>query len=370
MQFKMEAAGYNITDTLQMTSKKKLVELKGETNFSWTNSSLPLISDQGQGAYLVAVGQTIQAANKKALAGLVKTIQGLIDGLEKKIIEMEDKFKKKHKKTPPTGKEVEAEVDRIEAYKSSALTLIGDKAKELYKTAIAKLTKPAHDAGCKKIQEGSKLKKNYGQLKWTALKFVLVAAAITLAAVATVLTAGLATPVLIATISGGLALLGKSASLVTSTAKDINAWRKQYRANVELAADHISTAEKTVDKAIEAIKRANQNHEAMTMKIGLMRDTFEAASTKLQEDNSKHKEVAKARADLEKRIEELLKFERQLGGHPQHVLSGLEQAKAALAKSRPGKVADLDPANRWMDLFKNATDVLKGAASVLKAATG
>lgn len=364
MQFVMETTGYKIVEKMKMSSSKKYVELKGDVAFSWKNGGLTKISSQSKDTYLVEVGKTIQAAYKKALASLIKSIQKLIDGVEKKMIALEKAFEKKYAKTPPTGKQVETATKEMNAFKDSELLKIQQQAQNLYQEAIAKLTKPAHEAGCKKIQEGAKIKKDNGKLIWTIIKFVVVATAIAFAVVATVATAGAATPLLIATIVAGVALLTKSVSLVVSTAKDIAEWAKQYRANVKIAAEEVSNAESAIDKALTAIEAANKNHEAMTLKVGQMKEEFLTAISKLSGDKSGDKKIQEARKDLEKGQADLLKFETQLGGKPVDVLAALKKAKTDLVKAQPKKIPNLDTSNRWADFFKNAADV---ASSAVKA---
>ncbi len=364
MQFVMATNGYKVVEKMKMTSSKKYVELTGDATFSWTNDGLTKISDGSKAEYLVIVGKTIQAAYKKALAGFQKTIQGLIDAVEKAMIAMENAFKKKSAKSPPSGKEVETAVNEMNAFKDAELAKVATKAQDLYQAAIAKLTKPAHDAGCKKIQEGAKIKKDNGKLVWTVIKFVVVGTAIAFATVATIATAGAAAPLLAATIVTGVALLTKSVSLIVSTAKDITAWAKQYRSNVAIAADEIAAAEKAIAKALTAIEAANKNHEAMTLKSGEIKQEFLTAIKKLDGDKSGDKKIAQARKDLEQGSADIAKFESQLGGHPSHVLAALKTAQTDLVKARPKKIPDLDTSNRWADFFKNAADV---ASSAVKA---
>ena len=361
MQFVMEASGYKVVEKMKMTSAKKYVELKADATFSWTNSGLTKISDTSKSSYLVVVGKAIQLAYKKAMAGLLKAIQKLLDGVEKEMMSMEKAFTKKYAKTPPTGKQVEKASDEMNAFKKNELVKIAADAQKLYQDAIGKLTKPAHEAGCKKIQEGSKLKKDHGKLIWTVIKFVVVATAIAFAVVATVVTAGAAAPLLAATIVGAVALLTKSVSLVISTAKDIAEYAKQYRANVAIAADEVSNAEKAINKALTAIEAANKNHEAMTLKVGQMKQEFTTAITKLEGDKSGDKKIQQARKDLEKGQSELLKFETQLGGKPSDVLAALKKAKEDLVKAQPKKAPSLDTTNKWADFFKNAADVSSSA---------
>lgn len=362
MQFVMEASGYKVVEKMKMTSSKKYVELKGDATFSWTNSGLTKISDTSKSSYLVVVGKAIQQAYKKALAGLMKAIQKLLDGVEKEMMSMEKAFTKKYAKTPPTGKQVEKASDEMNTFKKNELVKIAAEAQKLYQDAIGKLTKPAHDAGCKKIQEGSKLKKDHGKLIWTVIKFVVVATAIAFAVVATVATAGAATPLLVATILGAVALLTKSVSLVISTAKDIAEYAKQYRANVLIAADEVSNAEKAIDKALTAIEAANKNHEAMTLKVGQVKQEFDTALAKLDGDKTGDKTIKQAQKDLKSGKADLVKFETQLGGKPADVLAALKKAKGDLVKAQPKKMASLDTSNKWADFFKNAADVTASAA--------
>ncbi|WP_428925594.1 hypothetical protein [Marinibacterium sp. SX1] len=357
MQFVMEAGGYKVVEKMRLKSSKKYVELSGDATFSWKNEGIAAISDKSRGAYLAEVGKTIQSAYKKALTAVTKAIQALIDGVEKKMMAMELAFTKKHAKSPPTGKEVEAALKQMNAFKDSELVKIGAEAQKLYQEAVARLTRPAHEAGCKKIQEGATLKKDHGKLAWTLVKFVVVATAIAFATVATIATGGAAAVVIVA----AAALITKGLSLIVSTAKDLTAYAKQYRANVAIAADEVATAEKAIDKALKAIEAANANHEAMTLKVGQVKQEFLVAIKKLDGDKSGDKKVQEARKNLEQGQSDILKFETQLGGKPADVLAALKTAKQDLVKAQPRKVPDLDTSNRWADFFKNAADVTSSA---------
>lgn len=362
MQFAMEAGGYKVTEKMKLTSSKKYIEFKGDASFSWKNDGLKSISDASKSTYLVEVGKNIQAAYKKALASFQKAVQALIDGVEKQMIAMENAFKKKHAKTPPSGKDVETAVNKMNAFKDTELAKVQAEAEKLYVGAVSPLTGKAHEAGCKKIEEGAKLKKEKGKLIWGILKFVVVGTAIAFAVVATIAAApavGIA-----ATVVAGVALVVKGASTVIASAKDITAWAKQYRSNVSIAAEEVSKAEKAIAKALTAIEAANKNHEAMTLKVGQVKQEFLTAISKLDADKSGDKKIQDARKKLELGKSDLLKFETKLGGKPSDVLAALKKAKEDLVKAQPTKVADLDKENRWVDLFKNAADV---ASSAVKA---
>ena len=364
MQYAMDltGGGFKVTEkSLKIESAKKYLEVSGDISFGWMNDGLKSISEKSKLAYLAEVGKSIQSNYKKALEAFKKQVLKLLNALEKKLIALETAFKKKHAKAPPTGKQVEAVADKVAAMRDAEMKSIETQAQKLYKDAIAPLTKAAHAAGCKKINEGAKIKKDHGKLIWTVVKIVVVATAIAVSVFATIATAGAATPLLVTVTALSAAVL-KTGGLVMSAAKDLTSYFKQYRANVSIAAEEVANAHKAIDKALTAIEAANKNHEVMQLKIGQVKQEFINAISEVDKSKVNTKEIQKARSDLEKGKSEVLAFETKLGGNPSDVMAALKKGKAELLKSQPKKVPDLDSPNRWADFFKNAGDVVAAAA--------
>ncbi len=368
MQVQMLDNGLKITDKFKWSSSEKFFDFDADVGFDWLNEGLANISKNSWTTYMGEVVKQFRKNYDKMMKDFTKTVQGELLKLEKAIKKMASDFEKQMKKKRVTEQEAKKAADAMTAKRTTELARIKKEAEAAFRSAVEPSLTKAHDAACKKIQEGATLKKKKAKMVWTVVKFVLVATAIVLAVVATVASAGAGAAVAV-TVLAAIGIAFKAISLVASTVKDVVAFAKQYRSNVNIAATELANAEKALNSALKALEMADKNHEAMMLKTGEIKRKWSDAKAKLDKDNTGEKAVANARKKLDEGLTEVTVFERKLGATPKEAIASVNRAKAELVKANPKKWNDLDTANKLADCAKNITDACAQAAKVVDALT-
>ena len=338
--------------------------MDGDIAYSWNNKGLKGVEKGTLDKYFALVGQEFWSHYKKTIKTWEKFAQDKINGIEKKIMAAEAAVEKKFKKVVPTAKQLEEAKKKIEAAQEGWVKDAQREIQKKYEELLPSLSKKAHDAVIKKLgNAGGALKKKHGAFAWATVKFIVVVAAIVLAAIALgPVGAAVATAAGIAALT---ALIIKGISTGVGAIKDVADYVKQWNKVSDKANADIDEAVAAIEKAYKTMEAAESVYQSLKLKIATAQGNIAEMEKKLSSEKN-NKKIAEAQKKIESARSELEKLASGIGSQPSEVLAQLKTARAAIQKAdkaTPNQVKDTT--SKILDALDQVADLADKAVSAV-----